>query len=50
MTDLNFVSYNVRGLGNNQKWQDIFHYVNLKRHNVIYMQETHSDKVCIVRN
>ena len=37
-------SYNVRGLLNNVKQREIFHYLHKKNLDVLFLQETHSHK------
>ena len=44
MTNINVDTYNVRGLANNMKRREIFHYLHQKPFNVVFMQETHSCK------
>ena len=44
MTNLDIITYNVRGLANNQKRREVLHYLHKKSHNVIFLQETRSIK------
>ena len=38
---VNFLSYNVRGLGDSGKRHEVFHYLHLKKADVVFMQDTH---------
>lgn len=42
MTNLDVISYNVRGLRNDMKRRKIFNYLHEHKFNVILLQETHS--------
>ena len=42
--NIQLMSCNVRGLGDSMKRREIFHYLNMKAQNVIFLQETHSIK------
>ena len=44
MTDLNLASLNVRGLGNCQKWREIFNWLRAKGFSIYFLQETHSSE------
>ena len=39
---LNLATYNGRGLANSKKRREVFHYLNSKDYNIIFMQETHT--------
>ena len=49
MSKIDIATYNVRGLANLKKRREIFHYLNKKYENIIYLQETHSVKKCECR-
>ena len=42
MASLKIASYNVRGLGNDHKRREIFHYPHSKQFDIVLAQETHS--------
>ena len=44
MTDINLISYNVRGLGGYKKRREIFHYLNIRKFDIAFLQETHSTR------
>ena len=44
MVNLHLATYNVRGLGNDKKRREVFHYLNIKPYDIIYLQETHSSE------
>ena len=37
-------TYNVNGINDNKKRTEVFHYLHMKKMDVILMQETHSTK------
>ena len=44
MSFINMYTYNVRGLGNAKKRCEVFHFLNIKNCDVVFLQETHSAK------
>ena len=40
IVNLNIISYNVRGIANNEKRKEIFHYLNKKAYDIVFLQET----------
>ena len=42
MVELNIASLNVRGINNSGKRRQVFHYFNIKKYDIIFLQETHS--------
>ena len=43
MASVDIVSLNTRGLGEDVKRRELFHYLNVKKYAVIMLQETHSE-------
>ena len=41
---IKIITFIVRGLGNDKKRREVFHYLNIKRYDIILMQELHSVK------
>lgn len=44
MSSLKFISYNVRGLRANVKRRKIMRYLNCRKYDVVFLQETHSNE------
>ena len=44
MDSLIISSLNCQGLGNFQKWRDVFHYLKRKGPSIYCLQDTHFDK------
>ena len=46
MVKLNVFSYNVRGLGDEVKRRQVFHYLHCKKVDIVFFQELHSTEMC----
>ena len=44
MSELNIITYNVRGINEYCKHRNVFHYMHKKDYHIMLLQETHSSK------